>query len=1252
MKRNTVIVIILLTVISLTILGDRILARILDQELPPLLTRELGLPVHLDPLKANIFSLTATTPRLVMGPADTPAVVATQVEVSLNWSDLLRGEIRLITARGEDLTLQLSNWPTSGDPWPTDYSFLDPWLPNELYLAQGRYLDKADSPYPVQQALWQRGPEGASVAWQEERLGSQIQMNAKLDSLARLLQLQAIKLDLDITKDGKPESTIAIKSSLSPAAQGGYELDLTTTAAGAEAHTSAGNNTPWELPSFSTTTVNLLQIEDVKALVSVYRENAQPLGGDAKNFKAPLPQPYLPEHSGTVTIADIRFRDELGKDTRFDFTTDASSVKVRNLSSNGPRGVLQGSFDMDVSPDGWKVDLDAVMQAADADKTLAPDYTNADWIWQTGHARVLGQGAHWQELLGSLEGDIDLKGYHRGKIHTPVSISALLDKMTGDFALDKLEVKLGEGVITGKVRLVEKDRPLLTAKLQGENLDLGFLFEDDAAPTEPGVTIPEYLGFLPSLDIDGSVEVSGLTTPAFQLASTGIALDRTPQGGSLTVTAAGVQGGSLELEMVVDATDGLSRKVDLKTKLVDMDLSELFQQDMRLYSRSTGEINFSGTGSGITNMFNTMRGKARLSTDFRRDNNWDRKQVKEETLEIVADAGLIIEGRQIVGLELDNVDIDSIKQNVSARLTMRADTQPWLTADVVAEKLDIDGLVDLLPETTEEADRTDLLPFLKELGNAKLSLKAQALQYSQQELQDLTLIVSSEKDKFVIDKLDFTLEGNPLTSDGGLTWQEQTAALTANIKVSNFDIDRFLIPTRKTESVPVSGKINLESEGESFVQLLSNVTGRVSLAGAEQGAGVPADKQRRVEINAKRKRDGIHADVSEFVWGQNSFKGSLLYRQGARPSFDVSIDSGTLNLEPWEKALDEQEPAKVAKDGSLLGSTAKTSAKLVNDILSAPLRMFSGPREADPGKKLFDNDPLPFETLQGYDARIEGRLTRLVSRTGNIAGVHVDGGIEKGKLSLKARADSFNGGPGNIQIDLDTLATPATVTFLLNFEDILTADGKPTFPRSGFINLSSTGHTTSQLAAMLNGEIYLELGEGPFEYTSVSLFTADLATRVATTLIPGIEKSQPMLECGIVLGTFEDGVGDTPVGYTLRTERANLIGRMNVDLKKETMELAVDSRSREGVGLAVGNVFSNTIRIRGPLTDPDIVPHTTGILWRGWAAFMTAGLSVVGESVLKRAMAAENPCKSIKKDIRKEVCGTGRALAQSPLVCP
>ena len=133
---------------------------------------------------------------------------------------------------------------------------------------------------------------------------------------------------------------------------------------------------------------------------------------------------------------------------------------------------------------------------------------------------------------------------------------------------------------------------------------------------------------------------------------------------------------------------------------------------------------------------------------------------------------------------------------------------------------------------------------------------------------------------------------------------------------------------------------------------------------------------------------------------------------------------------------------------------------------------------------------------------------------------------------------------------------------------------------------------------------------------------------------------------------FKDGAGVTPFGYALRTDKANLIGRIEIDLKKELMQLQIDSRSREGVGISLSSVFANTVRIKGPLTDPEIVPHTTSILWRGWAAFMTAGLSVVGESVIKRALSSEDPCLTIKKQIRKDICGTQQLLAASPLACP
>ena len=45
--------------------------------------------------------------------------------------------------------------------------------------------------------------------------------------------------------------------------------------------------------------------------------------------------------------------------------------------------------------------------------------------------------------------------------------------------------------------------------------------------------------------------------------------------------------------------------------------------------------------------------------------------------------------------------------------------------------------------------------------------------------------------------------------------------------------------------------------------------------------------------------------------------------------------------------------------------------------------------------------------------------------------------------------------------------------------------------------------------------------------------------------------------------------------------------------------IKLDSRSREGLGISVSSVFSNSVQIRGPLMDPRIVPNSTGLAWRG-----------------------------------------------------
>jgi hypothetical protein len=235
---------------------------------------------------------------------------------------------------------------------------------------------------------------------------------------------------------------------------------------------------------------------------------------------------------------------------------------------------------------------------------------------------------------------------------------------------------------------------------------------------------------------------------------------------------------------------------------------------------------------------------------------------------------------------------------------------------------------------------------------------------------------------------------------------------------------------------------------------------------------------------------------------------------------------------------------------------------------------------------------------------------------------------------------------------VDSSAVPPRVKLTSTFHDVRGIRNRATFPRSGFVSLESRGQSQAELAANANGLVFLDLGQGPFNYANSALFTADLATTMLQTLIPGFNRQQQQLECGTVLGLFQNGQGTTPYGFVARTNQANLVGHAGVDLGKETLEMSIESRSRQGMGISLGNIFSNTVQIRGSLLNPRIVPNPSGIAWRAWAAVSTGGLSVVGETLLRRIWASANPCMSVKRVIIEQLCPINPIAASSEMVCP
>ena len=365
------------------------------------------------------------------------------------------------------------------------------------------------------------------------------------------------------------------------------------------------------------------------------------------------------------------------------------------------------------------------------------------------------------------------------------------------------------------------------------------------------------------------------------------------------------------------------------------------------------------------------------------------------------------------------------------------------------------------------------------------------------------------------------------------------------------------------------------------------------------------------------------------------------------------MQGGELSLLPWENAyLNASAKDPAGRSATRLGSVARASASLLWDILLSPLKFLTRSEAATPSTRVFSRDPLLLDSLKKINLNVSGHLDALLSTAITARDIQLTGSLTNGKLALQASSGLISDGRGEVTLALDSGAAPPTFQLTSTFENVFGLVRRDTYPRSGFVSLQSRGRSQAEIAANANGLVFLELGQGPFDYGNSALLTANFATTLFQTLIPGINRQQHQLECGTTLALVENGVVNTPFGFALRTNQADMVANLTANLGTETLEMNVDARGRQGLGISLGSVFSNTVRIRGPLNNPGIVPNPTGLAWRTWAAVSTGGLSIVGEALLRRIWASDNPCNSVRRIIVEQFCPTNPVAASSPMVCP
>lgn len=1252
MKR--LFLVISLVIIAAAVVGsvDFIVQRSLDRYLPPLLTRELGLPVTLAPIRADTLTLTARTDRLQMGPDSDPAVVATNVSVSLNWRDLLSGEIRLITATGDDLRLKISSWPSSEDPLPTDYHFLDPWLPRSIDLEQMHYIFEDGGTWTIEQGQWRRSADGsADLAWHEQRPAGSFDMEVALASLVDFLGLKEFDSTVTLSVAGESLPDSNFKLQIAPATEAAYALTLAGSVAGMQIESSGSGKQAWAWPTESSSHIKSLYPARVAELVKLFV--ADGVEDDLEQeLQRPLPTLALPFHRGTLKIDEIRVDDEMVHDNEIEFLADGPLLAVTDIKLKGPSGKLRGAAAVVSNNSGWEVAVGADIATRQEDVSLLDRYLEADWFLSAGMIRMKSSGSAWGELLDGMTGLAELEGSHHGAQTTPIKFNAQLGGSPQEFSLENIALQLGDSVVNGEVHFSGGAERKLHIRAEGNDLDLRFLFGEEDTDPHPGVPVPEYLALFPGIDVAWDVDIKGMKLPSFELAEVTYDLSRGSREGHLKLTGTGMQRGKVQLQLDYKTPDSGPTPVTMAIDLERVDLPRVFGQGgSSLDTRTSGRVSFSSSGNDVKEVFEALQGRADLDVEVRDDNDWARAAKAVESLKISGLSNLIIRGDHILGVEIDKIDIASTEQDISGNISIAVDRPKFLIATLDSSHFNLARVLDWLPEVKEASKDKDMLAVLRELNTARLDISISELLWFEEALTDFELRLESGPDRFDVSRLDFRYPGAQVRSKAELTWQGDTATLAASGQLTSVGIEQFVEHDRLPESGAspdnMEGDFKLQGSGKTLEDVVAGLSGHIELAGKPRPAGQKTPPP-ELDIDLQRVEHGMSANVNKLVLAGSDLKGIVYFAEKPRRQVDIKLDGGVLDLEPWElQSRQDKEDKKEKPDAR------ERATRFIGEFLSAPARIFGDDGEVtEPGDRIFSAEPLDLESLQSWDLSVKGKLDKLNSTLGEARGLDIDLQLDHGVLEGRADASYLNGGNGLANLHFDSTATPPTLKGELLLRDTHGNREQSTYPRSAHAKFDSSGSSVAELAGNLNGMGFLEAGKGPIDYGRLTFITTDVATRMFRTLIPGAKDRQPELQCAIALFQSTEGKVITPYGYAARTRTANLLGGIEVDLKKEQITLRFQSRSREGVGLSVGNAFSGSVDIAGPLRAPRIVPNTPGLLFRGWAAFMTGGLSVIGESMFNRALASSNPCDDIRKEIRKDLCKSTQPLNDSQIACP
>jgi uncharacterized protein involved in outer membrane biogenesis len=331
--------------------------------------------------------------------------------------------------------------------------------------------------------------------------------------------------------------------------------------------------------------------------------------------------------------------------------------------------------------------------------------------------------------------------------------------------------------------------------------------------------------------------------------------------------------------------------------------------------------------------------------------------------------------------------------------------------------------------------------------------------------------------------------------------------------------------------------------------------------------------------NLRGSSQALALDGLSVIIGKSDFNGSAKVEFRRRPKITLVLESGLVDVTPFIGEATKEEK-KVGKKGGY-------------------------------NKRLFSDDPLPFEVLKKVDAHIVLKARHIKAREAQFDLGHLTLTLRDNDLSIDNLEAVYKGTKLSGNLHLYPGSSPHIATkFLVQGFDLggyLREIGASDRARGHIdiaADLKSNGDSAHTLVTNLDGTIGLVMGKG-YLTGWLNLLAINLSKKVIAFW--GKHQEARNIKCGVVDFDIKSGIA-TSQAFVFDTKIAILTAEGDINLKTEQVNFLLSPKAKSA-GLTLLNT---NLRVTGSMQDPKVRPDMASLAFKGARALSTLVVGPVG----------------------------------------